>query len=49
MDLFSRKAAAETCCPNVRGRARTPNEAQHLEYEIEEDRGKTSAVNLKVK
>jgi hypothetical protein len=27
----------------------TPNEGQHLEYEIEENRGKTSAVNLKVK
>ena len=27
----------------------TLNEGQHLEYEIEENRGKTSAVNLKVK
>ena len=27
----------------------TLNEGQHIEYEIEEDRGKTSAVNLKVK
>jgi CspA family cold shock protein len=27
----------------------TPNEGQHIEYEIEENRGKTSAVNLKVK
>ena len=25
------------------------SEGQHLEYEIEENRGKTSAVNLKVK
>jgi CspA family cold shock protein len=25
------------------------NEGQHIEYEIEESRGKTSAVNLKVK
>ena len=25
------------------------NEGQQIEYEIEEDRGKTSAVNLKVK
>jgi hypothetical protein len=25
------------------------NEGQHVEYEIEENRGKTSAVNLKVK
>jgi CspA family cold shock protein len=25
------------------------NEGQHIEYEIEENRGKTSAVNLKVK
>jgi CspA family cold shock protein len=27
----------------------TLNEGQHLEYELEESRGKTSAVNLKVK
>src|SRR5262249_32865302 len=27
----------------------TLNEGQHLEFEIEENRGKTSAVNLKVK
>ena len=27
----------------------TLNEGQQIEYEIEEDRGKTSAVNLKVK
>ena len=27
----------------------TLNEGQHIEYEIEENRGKTSAVNLKVK
>jgi CspA family cold shock protein len=27
----------------------TLNEAQNIEYEIEENRGKTSAVNLKVK
>ena len=27
----------------------TLNEGQHLEYEIEENRGKTSAVNLRVK
>ena len=27
----------------------TLNEGQHLEYEIEENHGKTSAVNLKVK
>jgi cold shock protein len=27
----------------------TLNEGQHIEYEIEEKRGKTSAVNLKVK
>ena len=27
----------------------TLNEGQHLEYEIEENRGKTSAVNLKIK
>jgi cold shock CspA family protein len=29
--------------------ATTLNEGQHIEYEIEENRGKTSAVNLKVK
>lgn len=27
----------------------TLNEGQHLEFEIEENRGKSSAVNLKVK
>jgi cold shock protein len=27
----------------------TLNEGQHVEYEIEENRGKTSAVNLRVK
>ena len=27
----------------------TLNEGQHIEYEIEENRGKSSAVNLKVK
>jgi cold shock protein len=27
----------------------TLNEGQHLEFELEESRGKTSAVNLKVK
>ena len=27
----------------------TLNEGQNIEYEIEENRGKTSAVNLKVK
>jgi cold shock protein len=27
----------------------TLNEGQHVEFEIEENRGKTSAVNLKVK
>jgi cold shock protein len=27
----------------------TLNEGQHLEYEIEENRGKTSAVNIRVK
>jgi CspA family cold shock protein len=25
------------------------NEGQHVEYELEENRGKTSAVNLKIK
>jgi len=27
----------------------TLNEGQHIEYEVEENRSKTSAVNLKVK
>jgi CspA family cold shock protein len=27
----------------------TLNEGQHVEYELEESRGKTSAVNLKIK
>ena len=38
--------------PRLRSRARWTehtNEGQHIEYEIEENRGKTSAVNLKVK
>ena len=37
---------------HLRGRAGGPstlNEGQHLEFELEESRGKTSAVNLKVK
>jgi hypothetical protein len=36
--------------PAVRGAGlSTLNEGQQIEYEIEENRGKTSAVNLKVK
>jgi CspA family cold shock protein len=42
-DLFVHISAVE------RAGLSTLNEGQHLEYEIEENRGKTSAVNLKVK
>jgi MarR-like DNA-binding transcriptional regulator SgrR of sgrS sRNA len=53
MDLSCRRQAAKTyscTSPRVeRTRLSTLNEGQHIEYEIEENRGKTSAVNLKVK
>jgi CspA family cold shock protein len=42
-DVFVHISAVE------RARLSTLNEGQHIEYEIEENRGKTSAVNLKVK
>ena len=42
-DVFVHISAVE------RAGLRTLNEGQHLEYEIEENRGKTSAVNLKVR
>jgi CspA family cold shock protein len=46
-----RRVAATTCCAYLRCCAglSTLNEGQQIEYEIEENRGKTSAVNLKVK
>jgi CspA family cold shock protein len=42
-DVFVRISAVE------RGGLSTLNEGQQIEYEIEENRGKTSAVNLRVK
>src|SRR6266404_2862289 len=42
-DVFVHVSAVE------RAGLSTLNEVQHIEYEIEENRGKTSAVNLKVK
>jgi CspA family cold shock protein len=42
-DVFVHVSAVE------RAGLSTLNEGQHIEYEIEENRGKTSAVNLKVK
>jgi CspA family cold shock protein len=42
-DVFVHMSAVE------RAGLSTLNEGQHIEYEIEESRGKTSAVNLKVK
>ena len=42
-DVFVHVSAVE------RAELSTLNEGQHIEYEIEENRGKTSAVNLKVK
>jgi cold shock protein len=42
-DVFVRISAVE------RAGLSTLNEGQQIEYEIEENRGKTSAVNLKVK
>ena len=42
-DVFVHMSAVE------RAGLSTLNEGQHIEYEIEENRGKTSAVNLKVK
>jgi cold shock CspA family protein len=42
-DVFVHVSAVE------RAGLSTLNEGQHIEYEIEENRGKTSAVNLKIK
>ena len=42
-DVFVHVSAVE------RAGLSTLNEGQHIGYEIEENRGKTSAVNLKVK
>jgi CspA family cold shock protein len=42
-DVFVHISAVE------RARLSRLNEGQQIQYEIEEDRGKTSAVNLKVK
>jgi len=42
-DVFVHISAVERAGLN------TLNEGQHIEYEIEENRGKTSAVHLKVK
>jgi CspA family cold shock protein len=42
-DVFVHVSAVE------RAGLSTLNEGQHIEYEVEENRGKTSAVNLKVK
>jgi cold shock CspA family protein len=53
MDSFSRRAVAAGTClfisPLLSAPLSTLNEGQQIEYEIEENRGKTSAVNLKVK
>jgi cold shock CspA family protein len=52
MDLFSRRRAVGTCSFTSaveRAGLSTLNEGQHIDYEIEESRGKSSAVNLKVK
>jgi cold shock protein len=43
-DVFVHMSAVER-----RAGLSTLNEGQHIEYEIEENRGKTSAVSLKVK
>jgi cold shock protein len=42
-DVFVHISAVE------RAELSTLNEGQHIEYEIEENRGKTSAVNLRIK
>jgi cold shock protein len=50
MDSFSRRAVVFVHISAVeRAGLSTLNEGQQVEYEIEENRGKTSAVNLKVK
>jgi len=51
MDSFSLKAAARTCFVHIlaveRSGLSTLKEGQQIEYEIVEDRGKTSAVKFK--
>jgi cold shock protein len=42
-DVFVHISAVERAGPT------TLNEGQHLEFELEDSRGKTSAVNLKLK
>jgi cold shock CspA family protein len=46
MDSFSRKVAAAKSAVE---RAGLSSEGQTVEYEIESNRGKESAINLKVK
>jgi hypothetical protein len=45
--LFNARGSGHA--PVERAGLSTLNEGQQIEYEIEENRGKTSAVNLKVK
>jgi cold shock protein len=54
MDSFSRRVVVVgTCFVHISAVERADlsslNEGQQIEYEIEENRGKMSAVNLKVK
>jgi len=53
MDSFNRRRGGRDVFVHIsaveRAGLNTLNERQHIEYEIEENRGKTSAVNLKVK
>ena len=51
MDSFSRKVAAAKMCSytSAQSNALSLNEGQTVEYEIESNRGKESAINLKVK
>ena len=50
MGSFSRKAVAKMClCTVERAGLTSLNEGQRVEYELESNRGKESAINLKVK
>jgi CspA family cold shock protein len=53
MDSFSRKVVAAKMCSYTsaveRAGLSSLNEGQTVEYEIESNRGKESAINLKVK
>jgi CspA family cold shock protein len=53
MDSFNRRGGGRDVFVHVsaveHAGLSTLNEGRHIEYEIEENRGKTSAVNLKVK